>query len=1068
MMSGTDDNEIFNLYDVLIEPLLDDLRTDGTDNDPYITSGSNNFQYTTAQRFVPHYILNNENTRAMLVWHGMGTGKTCTGIQASHEFISKYPKTGYVHIICPRQAIIESWKNALNNTSVDIKKQCSSQYINAIEYDPKMKDDTNNHIRIYTVQSFLTMCSNLFITHDMFDTEYPIISSQRILQTHLSMYFKRSLIIIDEAHMNGIYPIDLMVKDNYNIDAHIPGYNNNKDIVTMKSNEYMDRLKSAPVWSWTTIKNIIMQKNKLKNNKSQKPSIPLSFIIGRIGATFRGCSALIMTATPAYDNHTRVYEIISMIRAFNGKKQLLQRSNINGKWIPGDMTLVAENMVTYVRGNDPYTFPIRLSYTDGDDEMIQSKMSKTQYMIWKNNTSNIRSDTTSIIRFFTAYTKSTSWMDNLNEYAPKLHKVLELISQPVSGKGKVDFTASSTGIVLITFAYKKSRDAFRECLKKFGYRSARNNEEVSDYKTFTTLESNNNNEYDHEILKRLIHPSNKDGCFIRIIIAMPKMLTGLSFKNIRQVHVIENWWNHDRIEQAIGRAFRRNSHIDLEYKHRNVIVFRHFLINDIIPLKERKQMDEDNIMYDDTHMINISNIKRKKSHRTLTQLKSIAIDCTLQKNITNSNYLNIIKKKYPSIEDTFGSIRSLSKFPFYLDTNIITCKSKQPVHMTTLKITDKSSINLRDYAIEYIIDIATALFRIYRIIPEAHVPSYIKLIASTSISSHHNSVKFYPLVMITEAINLMIQKRIVIIGPSGLRSRLFKKNNRIHVTPVNKTSVGYSNIKSNYFNKQVLYNNNNDNKCMERANNVGSDLLSTVFLKWQRSSRLYDILKIKHGEEQGFYIIITSIINSICDRKSSDWLRSIICWSQRSMNINTKSSDNHLGHVSLRNMVIMHFRNIISDDPNKIYIIFDSGSRNIIAYRTFMWNATYMQLYEIGVYRSKGDKIPIPSITGKEGVAYLKYYGWNSEPKLVINMPDGNKGATAYKHTTNKSFKSKLLINKLQQIGVLISNKTNKNNANNNVDKQADVVEIAIRSGIFENICTFHDRYDRLFGVDDK
>lgn len=49
---------------------------------------------------------------------------------------------------------------------------------------------------------------------------------------------------------------------------------------------------------------------------------------------------------------------------------------------------------------------------------------------------------------------------------------------------------------------------------------------------------------------------------------------GLDFKNTRQVHIMEPYWNGTRISQIIGRAIRYKSHIELSSKNRNVTVYK--------------------------------------------------------------------------------------------------------------------------------------------------------------------------------------------------------------------------------------------------------------------------------------------------------------------------------------------------------------------------------------------------------------------------------------------------------------------------------------------------------------
>ena len=48
---------------------------------------------------------------------------------------------------------------------------------------------------------------------------------------------------------------------------------------------------------------------------------------------------------------------------------------------------------------------------------------------------------------------------------------------------------------------------------------------------------------------------------------------GLNLKNVRQVHIMEPYWQPVLIEQVIGRAVRTESHISLPKKDRNVEFF---------------------------------------------------------------------------------------------------------------------------------------------------------------------------------------------------------------------------------------------------------------------------------------------------------------------------------------------------------------------------------------------------------------------------------------------------------------------------------------------------------------
>jgi hypothetical protein len=76
-------------------------------------------------------------------------------------------------------------------------------------------------------------------------------------------------------------------------------------------------------------------------------------------------------------------------------------------------------------------------------------------------------------------------------------------------------------------------------------------------------------------LKLVTHNSNTNGEYIRVVLISEAGSEGLDFKNIRQVHILDPWYNMNRIEQVIGRAVRTKSHCDLPLKDRNVEIYFH-------------------------------------------------------------------------------------------------------------------------------------------------------------------------------------------------------------------------------------------------------------------------------------------------------------------------------------------------------------------------------------------------------------------------------------------------------------------------------------------------------------
>jgi hypothetical protein len=99
----------------------------------------------------------------------------------------------------------------------------------------------------------------------------------------------------------------------------------------------------------------------------------------------------------------------------------------------------------------------------------------------------------------------------------------------------------------------------------------------------------------------------------------PAGAEGINLNNVRQVHILEPYWNEVRIEQVIGRALRFCQHKDLPLEERIVDVFRYKVIR-----KSGKETTDERL----------ENISRKKNNLLLSfsdAVKSAAVDCELFK-----------------------------------------------------------------------------------------------------------------------------------------------------------------------------------------------------------------------------------------------------------------------------------------------------------------------------------------------------------------------------------------------------------------------------------------------------
>lgn len=83
-----------------------------------------------------------------------------------------------------------------------------------------------------------------------------------------------------------------------------------------------------------------------------------------------------------------------------------------------------------------------------------------------------------------------------------------------------------------------------------------------------------------EALRKIINqPENRHGEKIKVILITPIAGEGLSFQNVREVHILDPWYHMNRTEQVIGRAIRTCSHVSLPLEERNVSVFLHACVS---------------------------------------------------------------------------------------------------------------------------------------------------------------------------------------------------------------------------------------------------------------------------------------------------------------------------------------------------------------------------------------------------------------------------------------------------------------------------------------------------------
>jgi hypothetical protein len=112
---------------------------------------------------------------------------------------------------------------------------------------------------------------------------------------------------------------------------------------------------------------------------------------------------------------------------------------------------------------------------------------------------------------------------------------------------------------------------------------------------------------------------NERGQRIKVVIISKAGSEGIDFKNVRQVHIMEPWYNMNRIEQIVGRAVRNCSHSELPFVERNVQLFLYGTLLSAHPDVEAA----------DLYVYRLAETKAAQIGQVSRILKENAVDCLL-------------------------------------------------------------------------------------------------------------------------------------------------------------------------------------------------------------------------------------------------------------------------------------------------------------------------------------------------------------------------------------------------------------------------------------------------------
>jgi hypothetical protein len=549
-------------------------------NDACETTKTSTFKLQPQQKFLRRVLSPDSPTRSLMLVHGTGTGKTCTAIQVAEEYILRPEFQDKTVMVVASAAVQDNFRTQLfdmSRVSIDTvagtleSKQCTGRryldMLTRIESEPK--NWNNPEIR-----------DKLERTADR---------------------------IIDEFY-------DFMAYESFGnlINEKLGGTAKDMDLK----------------WVHETFDNrllIIDEAHNLKESKDKEGVKGVTRAMETLVKTATGLVLVLLTATPMFDTYDEIAYYMNLF-LWNDRKQEFKTAvktldffNVDATLRTGqpeeDFRKWVQTYVSFVKGENPFTFPFRLPPPKVIDpngvrtSFLGKPLTPAERMKYLDKT--IVSSTaagiqktalTSTERVDTEEKKRTTMIptiavlpgnkpfgevfklagkqyayagepfltpEQLPNHSAKFVSILESIE---AGKGVV--------FVYSNYVQMGSR-LFSMALEEHGYAPAQGQPLLANpaYKgspkgKYALLSETSESEF-NRLMDQIKSSKNRDGSQIKVVVASVIASEGVDFRYVRQIHVLDPWWNMSRIEQVLGRGLRTCSHQLLDFEDQNCAVYLH-------------------------------------------------------------------------------------------------------------------------------------------------------------------------------------------------------------------------------------------------------------------------------------------------------------------------------------------------------------------------------------------------------------------------------------------------------------------------------------------------------------
>ena len=640
------------------------------------------FELEPHQMFIKNFMSFQTPYNSLLVFHGLGTGKTCSAIGVAEEMRSYYKQLGI-----NKKILIVATPNVQKNFELQLFDKTRLKNINGLwnikacsgskfikEINPMNIKNLPEEKVVKYIKKIIKK-SYEFIGYIEFANQINnLVENKAKKSRKIKEKFSDRLIIIDEVH--NIRTQDNSSGDTDNVKSRRT-IKNFLDLVTHADNMKLLLLTATPMFN--NAKEIIWLTNLMNLNDKRFP-IKIKDVFDDKGDFVEGGKQLLINKLIGYVSYlsgenpfTFPYRIFpkyanspnSLLKLLENDSWNYPSKQMNEKTITPDIQMKYLDLFMTSLSNEQeqiYNYAIRtyknkrnsrlnegrdgipMKYIEGPLQILNisyphekisdnpdltedivkycyGKPGLTRVMEGSSKKKNFRYTKSVLDKFGRIFSAEEGDSSPLKKYSSKIYSIIKKVKES-DGVVIIYSNYIDGGCVPMALALEEAG------ITRYGNtKSLFKDPPVSNFKIngenakYIMITGDKDLSPKTEVeLAAATSPLNKNGERVKVVIISRAGSEGLDFKNIRQIHILEPWYNLNRIDQILGRGVRNKSHCALPFTKRTVEIFLY-----------GTKLTDPTIECIDLYVYRTAEQKSVKIGKITRLLKENSIDCILNK-----------------------------------------------------------------------------------------------------------------------------------------------------------------------------------------------------------------------------------------------------------------------------------------------------------------------------------------------------------------------------------------------------------------------------------------------------